>query len=136
MASFSLTVSGDVKTYAKVFPSRVRMRGKVNEVETKEISITPSDEFVFKILKTSFLQETDLTCSVETKKEKKNLKYILTLTSPNQKSGRYHNTLVVQTNHPKMPKIKIPVTGYVTDLPKVSQPVKPKEPSKKQGQSG
>lgn len=125
-----------MKTYARILPSRVRMRGTVNEASEKEVSITPSDEFEFKILNTSFLQETDLTCKVETKKENDGLRYVLTLTSPNTKPGRFHNTLVVKTNHPQMPKIKIPVTGYVAEPAKVSVPTKTIDPIKKHGQNG
>lgn len=117
--SVVLRVEGEVKAYAKVFPSRVRMSGQVDQVNVKTVSITPTDTYVFKILKTSFLSDTDMTCKVETKKEKDKTSYVLTLTNPSKKIGRFRNTLVVKTDHPKMPKIEIPISGFVSQPPKV-----------------
>lgn len=127
MKEFSLTVNGTVKTFARIYPPRVRFRGKVNEPSTTEATITPSDEFKskFKILKTSFEQETDITCAIETKMENDETTFVLSLTSPNKKSGRFSNTLVVLTNHPKMSKIKIPITGYVAEPANVTEQPKP-----------
>lgn len=115
--NLSLTVEGDVETFARVFPSRLRMSGKLDQVNVKTVSITPSDEFDLQILDASFQDKTDLTCAVETKKDDKGTSYVLTITSPNKTAGRFRNTLVVKTNHPKLSKIEVPISGYVSKPP-------------------
>ena len=114
----TLSVEGEVMTFAKVFPSRLRMSGLLDQANVKTVAITPSDDFDLKILDASFEDKSDLTCTIEKKKENKETSYILTITSPNKTAGRFKNTLIVKTNHPKIPKIEVPISGYVSEPPK------------------
>ena len=106
---FRLSVKGSVKKIADVQPDYVRMSGRLGSKMEKKITITPTDEFPFKIK------------SVKTR-EKDNIRfsyrntgrgYELTVTNTYSKEGGYDDEIIIVTDNPKIPDIRIPVNAYI-----------------------
>lgn len=115
---FSLTITGQVKAYANITPSRVRFSTKLNEKSSKTVTIFPNKEFPLKILSaTPRNNKSGISCSLTSTKGESGMGYMLTVDSINDKPGSFSDTIVLKTDSAVVPEITIPVSGYVMAPP-------------------
>jgi hypothetical protein len=108
-ASFKLVIKGSVKKTADIQPDYIRMSGRLGTKIDKTVTITPNAEYPFKIKK------------VKTR-EKGNIRFVykpggkgyeLTAINIYDKEGSYDDELIIVTDNPKLPELRIPVNAYI-----------------------
>lgn len=106
---FKLSVSGNVKKVADVQPDYVRMSGRLGSKMEKKISIIPTDEFPFKIKSV----KTRETGNISINYRSTGRGYELTVTNTYSKEGGYDDEIIITTDNPKVPNLRIPVNAYI-----------------------
>lgn len=109
-----LIITGPVKAYAAIEPSRVRISVNVNETVQKTITIVPDKDFPFKAVSVGTRhKDPNLQCSLNTLSGTSGTSYTVDLTYTASRSGSFSNSLIVKTDNPDVPELLIPVSGYV-----------------------
>lgn len=107
-------VTGPVRAFASIEPSRVRFSVTLNEEVSKTITIVPSKELPFKALDVQPRHpDPNLKCSLSAQPDGSIARYTVKLQYTAAKQGSFSNSLLIRTDHPEMPQIVIPVSGYV-----------------------
>lgn len=107
-------VTGPVRAFATIEPSRVRFSVTLNEEVSKTITIVPNKDFPFKALDVQPRHpDPNLSYSLNARPEGSITRYTVDLHYTASKPGSFSNSLLIRTDHPEMPQIVIPVSGYV-----------------------
>ncbi|GAB6097734.1 hypothetical protein JCM14469_39880 [Desulfatiferula olefinivorans] len=86
----------------------------LNEKVSKTITIVPNTEYPFKALDLQTRHpDPNLRCSLAAAPAGPVTRYTVTLEYTAERPGSFSNSLLIRTDHPDMPQIVIPVTGYV-----------------------
>jgi hypothetical protein len=111
--NFSLTVSGEVKQFAKISPDFVRFAGYQNEKLVKTVRISPLPDNPFKILSITPSHKEFITCSLRSLATGNITEYEIIIENIYKKTGNYNDTIIVKTNSTVMPDMEIPVNAYI-----------------------
>lgn len=115
-----LIIRGDVKEFATIQPSRVRMAGKVGDDVSSTVTVTPAEEFPFSVVGVEPLKEGNVKVEMveEPVSEADDRKrYKVTVTNLKQEKARYFDTIVLKTDSDVRPELKISVYGNIFDPP-------------------
>lgn len=115
-----LIIRGDVKEFATIQPSRVRMAGKVGDDVSTTVTVTPAEEFPFSVLEVKPLKEGNVKVELEEAPESEEAarkQYKVTVTNLKQEKARYFDTIVLKTDSDVRPELKISVYGNIFDPP-------------------
>lgn len=115
-----LIVRGEVKEFATIRPSRVRMAGKVGDDVSTTVTVTPAEEFPFSVLEVKPLKEGNVKVELEEVPESAEAarkQYKVTVTNLKQEKARYFDTIVLKTDSDVRPELKISVYGNIFDPP-------------------
>lgn len=115
-----LIIRGDVKEFANIQPSRVRMAGKVGDDVSSTVTVTPAEEFPFSVVGVKPLKEGNVKVEmveepVSDADDRK--QYKVTVTNLKQEKARYFDTIVLKTDSDVRPELKISVYGNIFDPP-------------------
>ncbi len=118
--NIDLILRGQVKNFATIQPSRVRMAGKVGDEVSKTVTITPAEEFPFSVVGVRPMKEGNVNVEmveepVSDAGERK--RYKLTVTNLKREKARYFDTIVLKTDSDLRPELKISVYGNIFDPP-------------------
>ena len=113
----SLTIQGNVKQFVSISPNRVRMTGQAgNEIRSK-VSIVPQPEYPFKILEVKTERPDNIRVEMETVQKSNGTEYLLTVVNLKQAKTRYSDNIILKTDSPVKPELKISVYGTIFDPP-------------------
>jgi hypothetical protein len=98
-----------VKRIADVQPDYVRMSGRLGSKMEKKVTITPTDEFPFKIKGVKTREKDNIRFSYRSTGRG----YELTVTNTYSKEGGYDDEIIITTDNPKVPNLRIPVNAYI-----------------------
>lgn len=115
-----LIIRGDVKEFATIRPSRVRMAGKVGDDVSTTVTVTPAEEFPFSVLEVKPLKEGNVKVELAEAPESAEAtrkQYKVTVTNLKQEKARYFDTIVLKTDSDVRPELKISVYGNIFDPP-------------------
>lgn len=115
-----LIVRGEVKEFATIRPSRVRMAGKVGDEVSTTVTVTPAEEFPFSVLEVKPMKEGNVKVEIEEAPESAEAarkQYKVTVTNLKQEKARYFDTIVLKTDSDVRPELKISVYGNIFDPP-------------------
>jgi hypothetical protein len=112
---FYLTVSGNVEKFVTIEPTAARLFGKRGEAIRATIRILPEEKYPFRIEGPTRQQTRNIAYSLSELTEPGARGYLLTVVNRRSQKGRYFEKIVLKTDSPLYPEIKIPVHGYVTE---------------------
>lgn len=112
-----LTIQGNVKQFVTISPNRIRMTGQVgNEIKSK-VSIIPQADYPFKILEVKTEKPDNIRVEMETVQKETVTEYLLTVVNLKQAKIRYADNIILKTDSPVRPELKINVYGNIFDPP-------------------
>ena len=112
---FYLSVSGNVEKFVTIEPSAARLFGKRGEAIRTTIRILPEEKHPFRIEGPTRRETRNIVYSLSELHEPGSKGYLLTVVNRRSQKGRYFEKIVLKTDNPLQPEIKIPVHGYVTE---------------------
>lgn len=110
---FNLVITGKVVKFAEIRPAMVRLEGQAGTPLTVEVEIQPNKDYPFAILGMQAKRNDTVRgelieqCSAETNR------CIVRVENLKTTSGRYSDTIIVQTDNAARPTFPIPVVGIV-----------------------
>ncbi|MDM8550377.1 DUF1573 domain-containing protein [Desulfobacterales bacterium HSG2] len=133
-----LTMRGDVERFATLIPERVRLNGSVGHPIEKTVRIIAKENYPFKILKAEAKKGKNISLVLnEVKKtpddapddaektpddaektpddveKTERTEYLLTVKNLMKERSRYYDTIILETDSPSKPRIKISVSGNI-----------------------
>lgn len=111
---FSLTVSGNVVKFAKVNPAQVRLEGEAGTPLAVEVEILPNKDYPFSIVGVKNQRDDSVRCElIQQCSTGDNSRCVLRVENLKTTSGRYADTITVQTDNAARPSFPIPVVGMI-----------------------
>ena len=121
-----LSVVGKVKGYILVLPVYVRLTGAVGEPIQRTVKLTPQKGYPFTITKITAQSNEFVRFQLQPADESAEASgYLLTVENTRSEAGNYHDTLIIETDSPHKPTLKIPVYGRIFN----PQPPPPRNPA-------
>lgn len=109
-----LKVSGKVKGYIAVEPGYVRLTGQVGQPIQQTVTLTPQQGHPFKIKEIQAQTNEFVSYQLSPKDEKApEAGYRLLVINTKSETGNYHDTLIIRTDNPHKPTLRIPVYGRI-----------------------
>ncbi len=111
-----LTISGDVEVFAKITPERVRLIGSSGQDLRASVSVIPNPKYAFRVLDavTSSGKEENIRIHLEETGNPGGKGYRVTVENRRKGKGRYVDCIVLKTDSPVRPEIRIYVSGMIT----------------------
>ncbi len=110
-----LKIAGKVTRFATINPNRVSLSGTVGQELKKEITIIPEEKYPFKIVDIATKNKSNIAVKHQISNSAKQMTYLITVENLKKSAGRYHDTILINTDSPIKPVIKIPVRGVIRD---------------------
>ncbi len=109
----SLTVTGTVEMFANIQPRRVGLAGVEGTPLKKEVTITPTPKYPFKITNIKAKNGKNIKYQLEELKEPGKTGYLVTVENTKNVKGRYQDTILLATDSKLKPEIDIFVSGNI-----------------------
>jgi hypothetical protein len=106
---------GTVERFAAIEPGFAKLFGKAGEDIHATIRIIPEDRYRFRILGPAEEQTNNIRYMISRIENPGQQGYLLTVRNIRERKGRYFERIVLKTDSPLKPEIKISVYGYVTE---------------------
>lgn len=113
----ALQLSGTVKKFVTIKPSKVFLKGNVGENISQIVTITPGEGEVFKILQANALKGGDYKHSLKEIESDGKIAYELTVENIRETEGRYFDKIFMITDRMDQQPISLIVSGYLTNPP-------------------
>ncbi len=111
--NLSLSVTGTVEMFANILPRRVGLAGVVGKQLKKEVTITPTPKYPFKITNIRAKNGKNIKYQLEELKEPGKTGYLVTVENTKTVKGRYQDTIFLTTDSKVKPEIDIFVSGNI-----------------------
>ncbi|MFH1153905.1 MAG: DUF1573 domain-containing protein [Pseudomonadota bacterium] len=105
----ALKLEGAVDTFATISPANVSLTGPPGTGTRTEVTIVPSPKYPFSIVGTSVKSKKNIACSLARSADR----YVLTVQNLLEQPGRYFEIIVLTTDSPLQPELKIRVMGII-----------------------
>jgi hypothetical protein len=129
--TLSLTVTGAVEIFADIQPRRVRLAGVEGTQLKKEVTISPTPKYPFKITNIRAKNGDNIKYQFEELKEPGKTGYLVTVENTKKVNGRYQDTIFLTTNSKIQPEIDIFVSGNIrVKKPHINKPAPKPTPKK------
>ena len=106
-----LTISGQVEKFVTIRPKHISLRGYTGDSIKALVSIIPEKKYPFKILKISAKDGKNIKFQVDEVEPSANGAYELKVENLKPDSGRYYDTIFLETDSKIRPKISVRVYG-------------------------
>jgi len=106
-----LTISGQVEKFVTIRPKHINLRGYTGDSIKALVSIIPEEKYPFKILKISAKDGKNIKFQVDEVESSANGAYELKVENLKPDSGRYYDTIFLETDSKIRPKISVRVYG-------------------------
>lgn len=114
LPTLTLVVTGKVEKFVEIRPAQVLLEGQAGTPLAVEVEILPNKNYPFSILgvkpQRSDVVRTEL---VEQCNSGENSRCVIRVENLNAASGRYADTITVQTDNAVRPSFSIPVVGVI-----------------------
>ena len=110
-----LVISGQVENFATIRPQSVSLRGYVGDSIKGMISIIPEKKYPFKILNAKAQSGKNVNVQLDEKTDSNGTAYELKVENLSQKSGRYSDTIILETDSKIRPELNVRVYGYLRE---------------------
>lgn len=117
-APAKLTISGPVKSFAKIHPKRVRLSGYAGSEIKSMVRITPSEEYPFRITDVTLKHGVNIEYNLKEAASPDGPTYLLAIENRKETPGRYSDVIFLKTDHTLKPQLKINVFGNVAPVKK------------------
>jgi hypothetical protein len=102
-----------VKKFADISPSRVRMTGQAGQEIKSKVTIVPLADYPFKVLDIQTAKKDNIRVEMETVQQAQGSQYVLTVVNMKEEKGRYSDNIILKTDSPLKPELKIHVYGNI-----------------------
>ena len=106
-----LAISGQVEKFVTIRPKHINLRGYTGDSIKALVSIIPEKKYPFKILKISAKDGKNIKFQVDEVESSANGVYALKVENLKPDSGRYYDTIFLETDSKIRPKISVRVYG-------------------------
>ena len=108
-----LSLKGSIEKFATIDPPRVLMRGRSGDDLAAEVCVIPREDEPFDVRSIRPRMGTDIRAEFERRTVDGSRHFIVRIFSTRGTKGRYSDVVDVRTTSPKMPILRIPVTGIL-----------------------
>lgn len=106
-----LVISGQVEKFATIRPKHVNLRGYAGDSITASVSLIPEEKYPFKILKVRARDGNNIKFELEEASQSDNGAYTLKVENLKKDTGRYFDTIVLETDSKIRPELSVRVYG-------------------------
>ncbi len=110
---FRLVLKGKVEHVVNIQPAIVRFEGSAGERLTQEVVISPAAKYPFHILSIDARKGEDLSCAITEERSDPRPIYRLTVELNRTKKGHYFDSVIIRTDSPYQPEIRIGVFAKI-----------------------
>lgn len=111
----TLQISGSVENFVTIKPPYVRLTGAVGKPIQIPVSIIPEKKYPFKIVNTRAFDGSNIHYELKEKHSVEGTSYTLMVENLKKNTGRYHDTILLETDSSVQPEISIRIFGYIYD---------------------
>jgi len=104
-----------VENFATIRPQHVSLRGYVGDSINGKVSIIPEKKYPFKILNAKAQSGRNIKVQLDELTKSNPTAYELNVENLSQKSGRYYDTIILQTDSKIRPELNVKVYGYLRE---------------------
>jgi hypothetical protein len=106
-----LVISGQVEKFVTIRPKHINLRGYTGDTIKASVSLIPEKKYPFKILKVSAKNGNNIKYQLADVELSANGAYELKVENLKQDSGRYFDTIILETDSKIRPRLKVKVYG-------------------------
>jgi len=106
-----LAISGQVEKFVTIRPQHVNLRGYTGDSIKALVTIIPEKKYPFKIIKVSAKDGKNINFQLDEVESSANGAYALKVENLKTDSGRYYDTIFLETDSKIRPKISVRVYG-------------------------
>ena len=106
-----LVISGQVDKFVTIQPKHINLRGYTGDTLKASVSLIPEKKYPFKILKVSAKDGNNIKFQLKEVELSANGAYELKVENLKQDSGRYFDTIVLETDSTIRPQLNVRVYG-------------------------
>ncbi len=106
-----LIISGQVDKFVTIRPQHINLRGYAGDTIKASVSLIPEKKYPFKIQKVSARDGNNIRFQLEEVELSDNGAYELTVENLKQDTGRYFDTIVLETDSKVRPQLNVQVYG-------------------------
>ena len=110
---FYLKIDGNVEEFARIEPHNVQLMGPSGKALKQRVSIVPLEEHPFTIVGVTAESGDNIRFKLETIKTSQKTEYLLTIENRRKEEGRYRELILLKTDSPVRPEIRIGVYGRI-----------------------
>ena len=106
-----LAISGQVEKFVTIRPKHVNLKGYAGDSIKALVTVTPEKKYPFKILKVSAKDGKNIKFQLDEVQSSANGAYALKVENLKPDTGRYYDTIFLETDSKIRPKISVRVYG-------------------------
>jgi len=106
-----LVISGQVEKFVTIRPKHVNLRGYTGDTIKASVSLIPEKKYPFKILKVSAKDGNNIKFQLKEVELSANGAYELKVENLKQDTGRYFDTIILETDSTIRPQLNVRVYG-------------------------
>ena len=106
-----LVISGPVENFAKIRPKHVSLRGFAGDPIKSQVSIIPEKKYPFKIIKARAKDGKNIKFELNQVEPSEDGAYELKVENLRKDSGRYFDTIILETDSKVRPELSVRVYG-------------------------
>ena len=106
-----LVISGQVEKFVTIRPKHINLRGYTGDTIKASVSLIPEKKYHFKILKVSAKDGKNIKFQLEEVELSDNGAYELKVENLKQGTGRYFDTIILETDSKIRPQLSVRVYG-------------------------
>ena len=106
-----LVISGQVEKFVTIRPKHINLRGYTGDVIKATVSLIPEKKYPFKILKVSAKDGNNIKFELEEVELSANGAYKLKVENLKHDTGRYYDTIILETDSKIRPQLSVRVYG-------------------------
>lgn len=118
-----LVISGQVEKFVTIRPQHINLRGYAGDSVKALVSIIPEKKYPFKILNASAKDGSNIKFELEEAKLSADGAYALKVENLKQDTGRFYDTIILETDSKIQPQISVRVYGNLR--PRKSEETRP-----------
>ena len=106
-----LVISGAVEKFVTIRPKHINLRGYAGDSVKALVSIIPEKKYPFKILKVNVKDGSNIKFELEEAELSANGAYELKVENLKQDTGRFYDTIILETDSKIQPQLSVRVYG-------------------------
>jgi len=110
-SKMDLVISGAVEKFVTIRPQHINLRGYAGDSVKALVSIIPEKQYPFKILKVNAKDGSNIKFELEEAELSANGAYVLKVENLKQDTGRFYDTIILETDSKIQPQLSVRVYG-------------------------